>query len=61
MQLPPWLEDVRDWYGQFWNAPEARQDARRRRPVPDWLLALLPFVLIAAAIAVLLIAIAVKH
>jgi|GEM_PF-6552647 hypothetical protein len=62
MQLPPWLEDVRDWYERFWNAPEAREDSqRRRRRVPDWLLALLPFVLIAAAVAVLLIAIAVKH
>ncbi len=62
MQLPPWLEDVRDWYERFWSAPEAREDSQRqRRRVPDWLLALLPFVLIAGAVAVLLIAIAVKH
>jgi len=61
MQLPPWLEDVRDWYERFWSAPETHEDSQRRRRVPDWLLALLPFVLIAAAVAVLLIAIAVKH
>lgn len=62
MQLPPWLEEVRDWYERFWSAPEARADSQQRpRRFPDWLLALLPFVLIAAAVAVLLVAIAVKR
>jgi hypothetical protein len=61
MQLPPWLADVRDWYEKLWVAPEARGDSRSPRRVPGWLLALLPFVLVAAAVAVLLIAIAVKR
>jgi hypothetical protein len=61
MQLPPWLEDVREWYGKLWIAPQARGDSRGPRPVPGWLLALLPYLLVAAAAVVLLIAIAVKH
>ena len=56
MPLPPWLEDVREWYERQWSAPEPR-----RRPLPRWLLTLLPYLLVAAAVAVLLIAIAVKR
>jgi len=62
MQLPPWLTDVRDWYEKLWIASEGEREAPRRpRQVPGWLLALLPFLLIGAAVAVLLIAIAVEH
>jgi hypothetical protein len=61
MELPPWLADVRDWYGKLWIAPEARGDSRQPRRVPGWLPALLPYLLVAAAVAVLLIAIAVKR
>jgi hypothetical protein len=61
MELPAWLADVRDWYGKLWIAPEARGDSRRPRQVPRWLPVLLPYLLVAAAAAVLLIAIAVKR
>jgi hypothetical protein len=61
MQLPPWLGDVSDWYGRLWIAPEARGDMRGPRRVPGWLLALLPFLLVAAAVAVILIAIALRR
>ena len=60
MRLPPWLAELRDWYSRFWTAPEARQSSRDSGR-PDWLLVLLPFLLVAAAVAVLLIAIAVKR
>lgn len=60
MRLPPWLAELRAWYSSFWSAPQAREHSRGAR-MPDWLLALLPFLLVAAAVAVLLIAIAVKR
>lgn len=66
MLLPPWLAEIRDRYENFWIAPEARDRAPARRferwrRAPSWLFALLPFLLVAAAVAVLLIAIALKR
>lgn len=62
-----WAEELRRWYENWWLMPEARERRTRRatpvgtrRQVPQWLLALAPFALIAAAVGVLLIAIATR-
>jgi hypothetical protein len=59
-----WTEDLKRMYANWWLAPEARERPSRRpdrsgwwRQPPGWLLALAPFALVAAAVAVLVIAI----
>jgi hypothetical protein len=67
MEAPRWAEDLRRRYERFWLAPEAADRRPRRgladrawRRPPQWLLAIAPFALVAAAVGVLLIAIATR-
>jgi hypothetical protein len=65
MESPRWAEDLRRWYDNFWLAGEAAERPPRRGPAdwrrpPEWLLAIAPFALVAAAVGVLLIAIATR-
>jgi hypothetical protein len=62
-----WTEDLKRAYANWWLAPEARAGSSRRpersrwwRHPPQWLLALAPFALVGAAVAVLVIAILVR-
>jgi hypothetical protein len=61
MALPPWLEEMQRWHERLWIAPEARPGARRERSVPSWLLVLAPYALVATAVAVLVVALALRQ
>jgi hypothetical protein len=67
MGSPRWADDLRRWYDRLWLMPEAPDRHARRwpagraqRPPPRWLLAIAPYVLVAAAVGVLLLAIATR-